>query len=109
MEGIGDVAVGGRPHEGRQEPRDVPGVGVSARLQEVADDNEPVALGQEANGITEIAVEFASLELRGRFDRVFVDEDGKLGAIYYVRLRQRNEIRGRPVMAWSSAVWMRGE
>jgi hypothetical protein len=28
-------------------------------------------------------------------------------AIYYVRLRQRREIRGRAVMAWSSPIWAR--
>ena len=27
-------------------------------------------------------------------------------AIYYVRLRQRGQVRGRVVMAWSSPVWV---
>ena len=34
-------------------------------------------------------------------DRGFRD-----AAIYYVRLRQRDEIRGRAVMAWSSPIWV---
>ena len=35
----------------------------------------------------------------------FRDEDGRPGAIYYARLRQRGTHRGRVVMAWSSPVW----
>ena len=27
------------------------------------------------------------------------------GAVYYVRLRQANTIRGRAVYAWSSPIW----
>jgi hypothetical protein len=37
----------------------------------------------------------------------FVDLEGLPGAIYYVRVRQTNLIRGLPVMAWSSPVWTR--
>ena len=34
-----------------------------------------------------------------------VDEDWRAGAIYYVRVRQRNLVRGLAVMAWSSPIW----
>ena len=35
----------------------------------------------------------------------FVDREGAPGAVYYVRVRQTNLLRGLPVMAWSSPVW----
>ena len=41
-----------------------------------------------------------------RFDWAFDDDPGQGGAIYYVRLRQRELIGGRIVMAWSSPVWV---
>lgn len=37
-----------------------------------------------------------------------VDEAWRAGAIYYVRLRQRNLVRGLAVMAWSSPIWTVG-
>ena len=37
-----------------------------------------------------------------------VDEDWTAGAIYYVRVRQRNLVRGLAVMAWSSPIWTVG-
>ena len=43
-----------------------------------------------------------------RFDWAFDDDPGEGGAIYYVRLRQREPIGGRIVMAWSSPVWVEG-
>ena len=30
-------------------------------------------------------------------------------AVYYLRLRQRSQVRGRIVMAWSSPIWVRGQ
>ena len=43
------------------------------------------------------------VEWSGR-DRGFRDD-----AIYYLRLRQREQVRGRIVMAWSSPIWVRAQ
>jgi hypothetical protein len=37
----------------------------------------------------------------------FRDHSAGGNAIYYVRLRQRNLVGGRPVMAWSSPIWVK--
>ena len=39
------------------------------------------------------------------FSGRFVGRSEPTGAVYYVRLRQRDLVRGLPVMAWSSPVW----
>ncbi len=39
------------------------------------------------------------------FEASYTDKDFKAGAMYYCRLRQKNNIRNRAVMAWSSPVW----
>ena len=36
----------------------------------------------------------------------FRDTDWTPGSVYYVRVRQSGDIRGRAVMAWSSPVWV---
>lgn len=41
------------------------------------------------------------------FDESFVDDDCRSGTVYYMRLRQMNDIGGRIVMAWSSPIWIR--
>lgn len=41
-----------------------------------------------------------------RFEWAFSDDPPPGEAIYYVRLRQRGLVRGVPVMAWSSPVWI---
>lgn len=43
------------------------------------------------------------------FSETAVDEDCAPGNVYYVRLRQANDIGGRIVMAWSSPVWIATE
>ena len=43
------------------------------------------------------------VEWSGR-DRGFRDD-----ALYYLRLRQREQVRGRVVMAWSSPIWVRAQ
>jgi hypothetical protein len=35
------------------------------------------------------------------------DRDYVLPSFYYVRLKQRDLVDGRPVMAWSSPIWLR--
>ncbi len=42
------------------------------------------------------------------FSGGFVDEACAPGSVYYMRLRQANDIGGRIVMAWSSPIWIRG-
>jgi hypothetical protein len=42
------------------------------------------------------------------FMESFVDEACAPGSVYYMRLRQFNDIGGRAVMAWSSPIWIRG-
>lgn len=39
----------------------------------------------------------------------FLDHPPTGQAVYYLRLRQRNSVSGRPVMAWSSPVWVNNE
>ncbi len=39
------------------------------------------------------------------FRESYTDNTFTPGAIYYVRVRQRNTVRGRIVMAWSSPIW----
>jgi hypothetical protein len=43
------------------------------------------------------------------FEGSYTDATSVPGAIYYVRLRQKNIYRDRIVMAWSSPVWIEGE
>jgi hypothetical protein len=43
------------------------------------------------------------------FSESFTDEACTAGSVYYMRLRQANDIGGRIVMAWSSPIWIRGE
>ena len=42
------------------------------------------------------------------FEGEYVDPEAGPGAVYYMRLRQGNTIRGRAVMAWSSPIWIEG-
>jgi len=39
------------------------------------------------------------------FNIAYTDESYKPGAMYYYRVRQKHQIRGRDVMAWSSPIW----
>lgn len=43
------------------------------------------------------------------FTAEYTDPSGKPGSIYYVRLKQKNQIRGRAVMAWSSPIWFESD
>ena len=43
-------------------------------FEERADHDQTVTIGQETDGVTQITVEFAQLELGGRFDRVLIGE-----------------------------------
>lgn len=43
------------------------------------------------------------------FSETFLDEACTEGSVYYMRLRQANDLGGRIVMAWSSPIWIRGE
>lgn len=39
------------------------------------------------------------------FTTSFLDTEWRQGAMYYVRVIQKNTVRGRAVMAWSSPIW----
>jgi hypothetical protein len=43
------------------------------------------------------------------FSESFTDEACTAGSVYYMRLRQANDIGGRIVMAWSSPIWIRND
>lgn len=41
------------------------------------------------------------------FNKQYTDQSFQAGCVYYMRLRQVNEVGGRIVMAWSSPIWTR--